>query len=118
MLLMAILLANIAQATENDFLLQLSSLSATMTGANPDCQSASSSIGAPAAEFGVFAPAPRQSTETEYCGSCSPSPCTGKVRYSICGYANDAYKRCDEKLAPSCPADLLPTCYCYSEDIP
>jgi hypothetical protein len=115
-LLLVIFLPNLAQADENDLLRQITIPSAEAT---PNCKSISSSIN-PAVDFTAFTQDSQQRTDFNYCGSCSPSPCAGLQRGTICGYDNNLglYKRCEMTYGNSCPADNLVVCYCYAEDIP
>lgn len=113
-LLMPIFLPNLAQA--NDLLHQITSPTAEGT---PDCRTVPLSMNS-TADLTVFAQNPQQSTDFNYCGSCSPDPCPGLLRGTICGYDSNLglYKRCEMYYGNSCPADNLVVCSCYAEIIP
>jgi hypothetical protein len=115
-LLMAIFLPNLAQANERDLLHQITSPTAEAT---PDCRTTPLSRN-PTADLTEFVPDPRQSTDFSYCGSCSPDPCPGLQRGTICGFDSylGLFKRCEMYYGDSCPADNLVVCSCYAEIIP
>lgn len=52
------------------------------------------------------------------CGVCSQSPCSGAAVNSICGFASGKYKRCQDYLGTTCPADGNARCRCSSDPIP
>jgi hypothetical protein len=121
-LLMALFLPNLAQATDSDLLLQITSPAINMTsGVTPDCNSALPSIENAMPSPAVFTPNPQQQT-VQYCGVCSQSPCQGAERYSACGYANYdgewILKRCDYYLGGQCSEDNQMICRCYGGPTP
>jgi hypothetical protein len=80
---------------------------------------------APAASFEALGPAAcaveslAASAGFDYvCGQCSQDPCKGAAVDSTCGFANGQWKRCQDYLGATCPADGGARCRCSSDPIP